>query len=228
MIKKTNLVFVAHPDDEILGFGGTGAKLVQDGELVQPVILSSAVDARSKKPRYDELLEDIESANKRVGFENPILGDFPNLRLNNVDTVDLVKFIEKNIIEFNPNRIFTHHPSDLNDDHTIISKACLAAAKIFQRNNEPECFDAIYFMEIMSSSDWSTYPINGAYMPNMYVNIEDHLSLKIEALKCYRKVMRKVPHPRSEHAIKAIAAHRGAQSGFKFAESFQIAYRNLL
>ena len=82
-----NLIVVAHPDDEILGFGGTGAKLVKKGEIVQPIILSGNVQARSKRPEDNELLKNIIEANQYLGFNKPVLGDFPNIRMNNVDHI---------------------------------------------------------------------------------------------------------------------------------------------
>ena len=121
-MSKLNLIVVAHPDDEILGFGGTGAKLVKNGESVQAVILCGNVDARSQRPTDEQLNNDMLEANQMLGFNQPVLGEFPNIRMNTVDHIDIVQFIEKQIITFKPNRIFTHHPGDLNDDHLQVSK----------------------------------------------------------------------------------------------------------
>ena len=128
-----NLVVVAHPDDEILGFGGTGKLLIDSGDTVQPLILSGLVDARTIRPKDDELLADIQAANKLVNFNPPKLGDFPNIQFNCVPHINLVQFIESAIEQHQPDRIFTHHPSDLNDDHRQVSRACAAAARLFQR-----------------------------------------------------------------------------------------------
>ncbi len=103
----TNLVVVAHPDDEILGFGGAGAVCVKNGEIVQPVILSGGVDARTHRPTDAELFDDMINANQTLGFEKPILGSFPNIRMNTISHLDLVQFIEAQIETFQPDRIFT-------------------------------------------------------------------------------------------------------------------------
>ena len=79
-----NLVVVAHPDDEILGFGATGAKLAKEGDTVQPVILCGSVDARTNRPTDVQLHEDILAANRLAGFAEPVLGTFPNIRMNSV------------------------------------------------------------------------------------------------------------------------------------------------
>jgi LmbE family N-acetylglucosaminyl deacetylase len=228
MNKTTNLVIVAHPDDEILGFGATGAKLVEQGEVVQPVILCGGVDARTHRPTNVELNKDMLRANKLLGFSNPMLGSFPNIKMNTVDHLDIVQFIEKQIINFRPTRIFTHHPSDLNDDHVQISKACTAAARLFQRRTDIPKLESLNYMEILSSTDWS-FPLNGLnFSPNTYIDIENYLDLKISALACYRSVMKDPPHPRSDEVMRGHAAYRGGQSGFIYAEAFQTVFQTNL
>ncbi len=87
---KINLVIVAHPDDEILGFGATGAKLVKRGEVVIPIIMCGGVFARNQRPTDLELFEDMNNANKKVCFHCPVLSDFPNLKMNTIPHIDLV------------------------------------------------------------------------------------------------------------------------------------------
>lgn len=221
----TNLIVVAHPDDEILGFGATGAKLTDLGEIVQAVILCGAADQRKHRPTDEDLAADILQANRTVGFQPPILGNFPNIRLNTVDHIDLVTFIEDTIRKFQPHRIFTHHPSDLNDDHGQVSRTCLVASRLFQRSPEVRPLQSIHFMEIPSATDWA-FPCNGpGFTPNTFVEIGPYLDRKLTALGCYRHVMREYPHPRSEEVIRGLAACRGAQCGLSFAESFQTIFQ---
>ncbi len=219
-----NLVIVAHPDDEILGFGGAGATCVKMGQMVQPVILCGGVDVRSQRPSNEELHSDLLLANQVVGFQRPVLGPFPNIRMNTVPHLELVKFIETQIELFHPDRIFTHHPSDLNDDHRQIAQACMAAARLFQRKDGLKPLKGLFFMEILSSTDWA-FPANtSVFSPNYYVDISTTLNQKIEALSCYRNVMREVPHPRSEEVLRGHARYRGGQCGSLAAEAFQLVY----
>ena len=224
-MKTVNLVIVAHPDDEILGFGATGAKLAARGEVVRPIILCGNVHVRDRRPSDHELAEDIANANKTVGFEKPTLGDFPNLRMNTVPHIEIVEFIEKNIAEYNPHRVFTHHPADLNDDHRQVSRSCLAAFRLFQRRPEVAPPKSLHFMEIQSATDWSIDTSLAAFRPNLYIEITAELEVKLEALSCYRNVMREYPHPRSEEAIRGLAAYRGAQSGQKYSEAFETVFQ---
>ena len=223
-----NLVVAAHPDDEILGFGATGAKLAARGETVQPVLLCGSVDVRSQRPSDQELAEDIAAANKTVGFAQPVLGPFPNIRLNTVAHIELVQFIEKQIVEFGPTRIFTHHMGDLNEDHRQVARACFAAARLFQRRADVAPLRSLHCMESPSSTDWG-FPGDGpAFQPNEYVAIGAFLDRKLEALNCYRKVMRPFPHPRSTEAIRGLAAVRGGECGLDYAEAFMTVFSTQL
>ena len=226
--KEKILIVVAHPDDEILGFGGTGALAINRGEKVIPLILCGNVEERKLKPSEENLRSDMLNASKSLGFSEPIRGTFPNIKINTIPHIDLVRFIENYILEFRPNRIFTHHPSDLNDDHKQISNACMVASRIFQRNNEISPINGIYFMEILSSTEWSFNVENKIFSPNIFIDIKNSIKDKIAALRIYRDVMRPVPHPRSEEVISALSRFRGTQSGYEYAESFQQVFGNRL
>lgn len=223
-----NLVVAAHPDDEVLGFGGTGAKFVARGESVQPVLLCGGVDVRTHRPTDAELASDIDRACATIGFPAPVLGDFPNIRLNTVPHLELVQFIERQIVAFQPTRIFTHHPADLNDDHNFVSRACLAAARLWQRRDDVLPLESLHFMEIPSSSDWAFPHVRPPFQPNEYVEIGDFLETKLAALACYRNVMRPFPHPRSIEAVRGLAAVRGGESGLHYAEAFQTVFSTRL
>ena len=220
-----NLIVVAHPDDEILGFGGTGAALVELGETVQPIILCGDVTARSNRPSDHELYSDLIVANDLLGFQKPVLGNFPNLKMNILPHLEIVQFIESHILSFLPRRVFTHHPSDLNDDHNCVAKACLVAARLGQRRSNVKMVESIHCMEVLSSTDWS-FPIHTPpFEPNLFVCIEHTLQKKIDALSSYRHVMRDFPHPRSREVLEGLAAYRGGQSSLRYAEAFQTIFR---
>lgn len=221
---KLSLIVVAHPDDEILGFGGAGAKLVSRGEIVQPIILCGNVDARTLRPTDEQLFADMTAANTMLGFAPPVLGSFPNIRMNTVPHLEVVQFIEDQIARFHPTRIFTHHPSDLNNDHTQIAHACLAASRLFQRRSDIPAPRAVHLGEIPSSTDWAFGGVRPQFTPNTYVEIGDYLDRKIAALGCYSNVMRDFPHPRSPEVLRGLAAVRGGESGLHYAEAFQTVF----
>lgn len=223
-----NLVVVAHPDDEVLGIGAAGAKFSHRGEIVQPIFLCGDVDVRTLRPTNEELAADIEKACRIVGFEMPTLGNFPNIRLNTVPHLELVQFVEKQIERYEPTRIFTHHPADLNDDHNFVSRATLAAARLAQRRKDVRPIRSLHFMEILSSTDWAFPHVRGAFQPTDYVEIGEFLDTKLAALESYRNVMRPFPHSRSREVVRGLAAVRGGESGLRYAEAFQTIFSTQL
>ena len=228
MRERINLVVVAHPDDEVLGFGGAGAKLVAAGEVVQPVILSGGVDARQRRPSDQELYDDMIAATRRVGFREPVLGSFPNIRMNTIDHLEVVQFVEQQVERFAPHRIVTHHPADLNDDHKVVFRATLVASRLFHRRPDVPPVEELLLMEVPSSTDWGYGGTEAeAFKPDTFFDIGPFIDAKIEAIGCYRNVMREAPHSRSDEALRALAVFRGAQSGLHHAEAFQTIFRRL-
>jgi N-acetylglucosamine malate deacetylase 1 len=225
----TYLVVVAHPDDEVLGAGATMYKLAQEGHSVNVCILSGDVNARNYRPSTVELYEDVDSSMKILGVNKVITGNFPNIELNTVPHLQLVQFIERAIIETEAEVIFTHHPADLNNDHLHTSLACQAAVRLFQRRKDVKPLKELLFMEVPSSTEWGVNRGMNSFSPNTFIQVgEEGVEKKLEALAQYRGVMRDYPHPRSNEAIKGLAAYRGSQAGMVFGEAFESVFRREL
>ena len=218
------LIVVAHPDDEVLGCGIVGAALSSSGHSVRSCFLCGRAEARSGLPDGDQLQDDARRAQLILGFGEPIFGAFPNIRLNLVAHLDLVKFIESALVESNADVIFTHHPADLNDDHLHTSRACQAAARLFQRRPDVKRLRRLYYCEILSSTDWAFPGGLPEFRPDTFVSAAGLLDKKIEALHAYRGVLRASPHSRSERVLRSLACYRGAQAGLEGAEAFQTAF----
>lgn len=221
------LAVVAHPDDEVLGLGGTASALARNGIPVCSCILSGQVKARQNRPDMPDLNHDVQRAQEILGLGEPILGEFPNIRFNTVPHLDLVQFIEAAIQQTRADIIFTHHPKDLNNDHMHVSKACQAAVRLFQRKRNVPRLKGLYFMEILSATDWAFPGTGMGFQADTFFCIEETLDKKINALNAYRDVMRDFPHPRSEEILRGLAAYRGGQAGMKYAEAFQTAFQVL-
>jgi LmbE family N-acetylglucosaminyl deacetylase len=221
--KKIYLTVTAHPDDEALGFGASSYVLSKKGHKIFNCILSGRVDARRHKPDDKRLRQHTDNAQKIMGAEKVILGSFPNIKFNTVPHLELVQYIESVIEKVEPDVIITHHPYDLNNDHYHTSKACQAAARLYQRKDFKP-LSGLYFMEIPSSTDWA-FPVDGQnFTPDTYIEVgEIGVEQKLKALYAYEGVMRKYPHPRSEETIKALATLRGSQVGRHYCEAFQTA-----
>jgi LmbE family N-acetylglucosaminyl deacetylase len=221
------LIVVAHPDDEVLGCGGTAAALAAAGDSVRSCILSGDAGARQHRPDVADLHAHTNEAQKILGFKAPILGEFPNIQFNSVPHLQLVQFIETAIEETQAEIVFTHHPGDVNDDHKQTSSACQAAVRLFQRRVGVKPLRALYFMEILSATDW-TFPGGNAFRADTFYEIgSEMLAKKLVALRSYAGVMRDFPHPRSEEILQGLAAYRGGQAGMRYAEAFQTAFHAL-
>lgn len=220
------LLVVAHPDDEVLGAGATMYTLAKEGHIVNVCILSGEVNARNHRLSTDELYKDVNNSMSRLGVNKIITGDFPNIEFNTVPHLKLVQFIEKAIIETKTDVIFTHHPADLNNDHLHTSLACQAAARLFQRRTDVTPLKELLFMEVPSATEWSFNKGMNQFSPNIFIEVgEEGVDKKIEALSQYRGVMRDYPHPRSDEALKGLAAYRGGQAGMVYAEAFESVFR---
>lgn len=222
---RSVIIVVAHPDDEVLGCGGTGAALASQGVAVRTCVLVGEAAARKAHPGEVELRDDMLRAHEMLGFEEPVIGSFPNIKLNTVPHIELVEFIESVIEECQADTVFTHHPSDLNDDHFYVSRACQAAARLYQRRPGIPALEALHFMEILSSTEWSFPMARDPFRATTYFDVRNTIETKISALEQYRGVMRPYPHPRSREAIMAQATLRGAEAGRGLCEAFQTVFK---
>ncbi|GAB5534168.1 MAG: PIG-L family deacetylase [Rubricoccaceae bacterium] len=222
------LIVVAHPDDEVLGCGGTAAALTAAGHDVHCLIVCGDAEARQHRPSDEQLESDTLRSHAILGISPLAPGPFPNIRLNTVPHIEIVQFIEAAIQEVGATRILTHHPHDLNDDHLHTSRACQAAARLFQRRSDVPRLQSLHFIEVQSSTDWSFPGHSEPFRPDAFFEIRRAgVALKVKALEAYQGVMRPYPHPRSLEAIEGLAAYRGGEAGMDYAEAFQTAFQTL-
>jgi len=220
MLKFKNILVVAsHPDDEVLGCGGTLHSLKKKGAKISGLFLSDGESSR-KHPRIKKLILDRKKqalkAGKVIGINNITFGNFPDNSMDSVPILKIIQFIEKKINKVKPDAIFTHFESDLNVDHQITSKAVITACRPIKNQS----VKSILFFEILSSSEWNISIKNKSFKPNYYVDIGKSLKSKIKALKYYKREMRKWPHPRSIQGVKLLSKTRGSSVGLSHAEAF--------
>lgn len=219
-----NVLFVvAHPDDEVLGAGATIHKLVKEGHKVAVATLVNSAGARANLSHT--LSADQEKAFSIMGVHKAYGADFPNIQMNTVPHLKLVQFIESCIEDWKADSIYTHHPSDTNNDHVMTSYAAQAASRLFQRREGVPALKQFIYMEVPSSTEWSFDSSANRFAPNMFVEIgKEGVEVKLKALDAYTGVMRPYPHPRSVEAIEGLAAYRGVQAGCNYAEAFECVF----
>ena len=224
---KKILVVAAHPDDEVLGCGGTIAKLAKVGHEVHVILAAEGLTSRQiernqveLKKEFDELYKKAKDANDILGVKSLEFLGFPDNRMDSVDLLDIVKKIEAKLENFSAEIVYTHFPSDLNVDHRLLSEAVLTATRPMPGQGVKK----VFFFEVASSTDWKFGGGEQAFFsPNVFVNIESTLTLKIKALSQYQSEMRPFPHARSLENLENLAKVRGAHVGYRAAEAFILA-----
>lgn len=224
---KRVLVTVAHPDDEVLGCGGTIAKHVQNGDVVDLVVFTNGVGARSFAGKAEEIVEknarlaSLHAVTKILGITNVTCFDFEDNQMDNGPLLSIVKSIEKVIKSSQPHLIYTHFHGDLNIDHQIVHRAVMTACRPSPNSSVRE----ILGFEVLSSSEWV-----GAgkewFVPCVFNDISEQLDTKIQALHAYKQEMFEAPHSRSIENAKALARLRGHTVGLEAAEAF-VEYRRI-
>ncbi|MBI4825106.1 MAG: PIG-L family deacetylase [Nitrospirae bacterium] len=222
---KNILIVAAHPDDEVLGCGGTMARLAAEGNSVYTLILGEGVTSRDSRRMRAKREKDIADLKKQLRKAGKILGvkktfsfDLPDNRFDTVALLDIVKTIELIKKETDPDIVFTHHKGDLNYDHCITFRAVMTAF----RPMAGERARAIYSFEVPSSTEWSAPSSDSYFMPNHFVDISKALAKKIKAFREYETESRAFPHPRSVEAIELYAKRWGTVAGLGSAEAFQV------
>lgn len=217
------LVVAAHPDDEVLGCGGTIAGLAAQGHEVHVHILAEGATSRwaereAADPSAVEALGgEAVRAGEILGAADVVLHGMPDNRLDTVPLLDVVKVIEAAVQLAKPEVVYTHHGGDLNIDHAIVHRAVLTATRPL---GATPVRDVLAF-EAPSSTEWS-FQRFGAFNPNVFVDICDTLDLKLRAMACYESEGRAFPHPRSAEALVAIANRWGSVAGCRSAEAFEL------
>ncbi len=213
------LAIVAHPDDEVLGAGGTLARHAANGDEVHVVFLADGVGARGDdKAAAERRAKAARLAASLLGAHEPTFLGFPDNRLDQIDLLDTAQAIEGAIRTTGPSTIYTHHSGDLNIDHVLCHRAVLTACRPMPGSKVRR----IYAMEVPSSTEWASPDASNAFMPTRFVDISATQKTKRRALEAYAEEMRAFPHPRSFEALEALATWRGASAGLRAAEAFMV------
>ena len=221
------LVIAAHPDDEVLGCGGTIARLAREGRDVHIAILGEGITSRTaSREEVDPaelvaLARDADKVGALLGAASVRRFDLPDNRFDQVPLLDVVKLIESVIDEIRPSEVFTQHGGDLNIDHAVTFRATMTATR--PMTGAP--VRALYAYEVASSTEWAFGRFEPAFEPNHFVDISDTLEVKIRAMALYESESRAYPHPRSPEALEAVARKWGSTVGVVAAEAFQQIWR---
>jgi LmbE family N-acetylglucosaminyl deacetylase len=221
----TILVIAAHPDDEVLGCGGTITRYSSEGHDVHVAILGEGISSRHAQRSDAEagalqtLQADARAAAAVMGARSVLFGGLPDNRFDQVALLDVVKQVEEWIGRVRPEAIYTHHPGDLNVDHGITFRAVLTATR---PGASAVTVPDLYAFEVPSSTEWAFQRIEPVFRPSVFVDVSAAIDKKIAAMQCYGSERREEPHPRSPGMLRAAAARWGSVADMPSAEAFEV------
>jgi LmbE family N-acetylglucosaminyl deacetylase len=214
----TAVVLAAHPDDEILGAGGTLRRLIAAGEDVHAVILAEGATSRYPSDMIHTLQKASHRAAEELGFASLTLGPFADQRLDVEPLLDVTQYIEEALAPLRPRVVFTHFPGDANADHYVVARAAWTACRPYAA----PWLRRFAVFETPSATEWG-WPAGGnGFAPTLYVDITATLDAKLAAMACYESELRDYPHPRSLPALRERAAFWGSHVGVSHAEALQV------
>lgn len=220
MMKKA-LIIVAHPDDEVLGMGGTIAKLTERGVETHLLIVTDGSSSQYKGAAdLDSIIEKKKTETKEscaiLGIRSVTYGNLPDMKLDTLPHVEINAVVEGAIRSIRPDTVFTHFYGDVNLDHQLVFRSVMVAC----RPLSGQCVRAVYCFENPSSTEWNAVSPQTVFIPNYFVNIGDQLETKLLALSCYRTELRAYPHPRSIEHIEKVNVAEGIKLGLPAMERF--------
>jgi LmbE family N-acetylglucosaminyl deacetylase len=221
---KKILVVAAHPDDEVLGCGGTLAKAIVEGAEVHVFFLGEGISARFPIGDYDSKEYYAQTKIRQDGAEKALavlkiknfeFGTRLCTQFDKYPLLSIVKDIERKLASFSPDILFTHNPAEVNIDHRRTYEAVEVACRPTREHIPTE----IYTFEILCSGSWT---FESTFKPNVFVNVAKFWDIKMKAWRCYEGEARPFPFPRCEEGIKTLAQYRGLSSNLKLAEGFRL------
>lgn len=207
------VVIAPHNDDEILGVGGTMAKLAKSGH---EVIVCEVTAGDLADEMVQQQKREARKSHELIGVSKTVFMDLPVVGLKEMRTREINGAFLKQITELEPEVVFIPHKGDMHIDHRMVIEAAMVALRPV---SAPK-LKGIYAYETLSETDWNTPSVDNAFIPTVFVDITDEITTKLEAMKCHESQLCDYPHPRSLEALEALAKHRGCTICREYAEAF--------
>jgi LmbE family N-acetylglucosaminyl deacetylase len=220
------LCLAPHCDDETLGCGGALARAVQHGHHVTVAVLTGpgpGLHPVFPAATFDTVRAEAQRAMAVLGVQTLLFGELPAAMVADVPKHERNRAVHELVERVRPDVLFVPHPADLHDDHREV----FAAASVAWRpvTEAGRGIQDIYAYEVLSETGWNAGGIEPSFVPNVWLDIGDHLDAKLRALACYQSQLRPFPDARSVEAVTHLARYRGAQMGLSAAEAFVLVRR---
>lgn len=213
------LVVSPHPDDEVLGVGGTIARLASEGNDITVAIVTKGWEPLFSNSQVEQVRAEARAANKILGVNSLRFMDLPVTKLNEIPRHQLNKAFEQLMDEEEPELIFLPFGGDMQEDHRQVFYACMVALRSAISR---KYIKRIVCYETVSETHWSNADVESHFEPQLWVDISNHLSTKLEVMRKYKSQLRQEPDARSLDAISSLAKWRGSIVGMPAAECFVV------
>lgn len=213
------LVVSPHPDDEVLGAGGTIARLAGEGNHVTVAIVTKGWEPLFPESQVEQVRSESREANELLGVKSLRFMDLPVTRLDQIPKHELNGAFEQLIAEEEPELVFLPFKSDLQEDHRQVYQACMVALRPVLSHKYVR---QILCYETASETHLSGAKVKSCFEPQLWVDISSHLVTKQDAMCKYQSQLQQEPHSRSLEAISSLAKWRGSIVGFSAAECFVV------
>lgn len=212
------LVISAHPDDEVIGAGGTIARHVAQGDDVYWCVVTQGYTPPWPEEALQAARQQVYEVQSVLGIREVFFCGFPTVKLNAVPYMELNSAIQRVVDQVRPETVYTTPRDDINQDHRIVFESTLVACRPLPGTSVRR----LLCYEITTTTRFGLAPGASGFYPNVYVDISRYLDKKMEAMQVYQTEVREFPHPRSLEGIRLFAQERGVSMGFEAAECFQL------
>lgn len=212
------LIIAPHPDDEIIGVGGTIIKRAKAYDEVYVCVVTKGQEAMFKKSFIEQGRRECREADAKLGVIETFFLDFPAVMLETVPRYELNGKISEMVQKIKPDEVYIPHRGDMQIDHQIVVDASMVAV----RPRGAYYPKRVYAYETLSETGWNIPNIVNDFIPTVYEDISDFLEAKIEAMRIFESQLAPFPAARSIDAIEALAKFRGSIVNVMAAEAFSL------
>lgn len=212
------IIFAPHPDDEIIGVGGTIAKRTSMGDDVYVCVVTKGYEPLFSAEFIDRGRRECLEADKLLGVKNTIFLDFPSTMLDTIPMYEINEKILGIVNEIKPDEVYIPHKGDMHIDHRIVAESVMVAVRP-RGDYYPK---RVYAYETLSETGWNMPSVDNEFIPTMYVDITVFLDKKLRAMQKYRSQLQDFPNTRSLKAIESLSYFRGSTVSVKSAEAFSL------
>lgn len=214
----TVLVVAPHPDDEVLGVGGTMLRHLAEGDAVHVVICTRGRVERFGALQIERVQDEARKAHAFLGLTGSHFLDLPAAEVDTVPGAEVNAAIGKLIHSLQPDVLYIPHLGDVHRDHQLLVQAAMVASRPAGVHHPRR----ILAYETVSETDWYAAPITPAFVPNVFIDITATLERKLQACAIYASQIRPSPDQRSLESLRALSITRGHAMRLAHAEAFML------